>query len=58
MATWGQRHSGRASANTVVVGLARQYGHPISFGQFGRYGMPVALASVALRVPYLLLRYA
>lgn len=47
-----------ASANIVVVGLARQYGHPISFGQFARYGVPVALASVALCVPYLLLRYA
>jgi Na+/H+ antiporter NhaD/arsenite permease-like protein len=47
-----------ASANIVVIGLARQYGHPISFGQFARYGVPVALGSVALCVPYLLLRYA
>jgi Na+/H+ antiporter NhaD/arsenite permease-like protein len=47
-----------ASANIVVIGLARQYGHPISFGQFARYGIPVAAASVALCVPYLLLRYA
>jgi Na+/H+ antiporter NhaD/arsenite permease-like protein len=38
--------------------LARQHGHPISFGQFARYGVPVALGSVALCVPYLLLRYA
>jgi Na+/H+ antiporter NhaD/arsenite permease-like protein len=47
-----------ASANIVVIGLARQYGHPISFGQFARYGVPVAAASVVLCVPYLLLRYA
>ncbi len=47
-----------ASANIVVIGLARQYGHPISFGQFARYGVPVAAASIALCVPYLLLRYA
>lgn len=47
-----------ASANIVVIGLARQYGHPISFGQFARSGPPVAVGSVALCVPYLLLRYA
>ena len=29
-----------ASANIVVIGLARQYGYPISFREFAKYGIP------------------
>jgi Na+/H+ antiporter NhaD/arsenite permease-like protein len=47
-----------ASANIVVIGLARQYGHPITFREFAKYGIPVALASVLICLPYVLLRYA
>ncbi len=47
-----------ASANIVVVGLARQYGHPISFKEFAKFGIPVAFFSVLICVPYVLLRYA
>jgi len=47
-----------ASANIVVIGLARQYGIRISFWGFARYGLPLAAASVLASLPYLLLRYA
>jgi Na+/H+ antiporter NhaD/arsenite permease-like protein len=46
-----------ASANVVVIGIAKRYGHPISFWQFTRYGLLVTVVSVALCVPYLWLRY-
>jgi Na+/H+ antiporter NhaD/arsenite permease-like protein len=46
-----------ASANVVVLGIADRAGRPISFWQFTRYGLVVALVSVALAVPYLWLRF-
>ena len=46
-----------ASANVVVIGIAKRYGHPISFWTFTRYGLLVTVVSVALCVPYLWLRY-
>lgn len=46
-----------ASANVVVLGMARRYGTPISFWHFTRYGATVTVASGVLAVPYLLLRY-
>ena len=46
-----------ASANVVVIGIAKRYGHPISFWQFTRYGLLIVVVSVALCVPYLWLRY-
>jgi Na+/H+ antiporter NhaD/arsenite permease-like protein len=46
-----------ASANVVVLGIASRAGRPISFWQFTRYGLVVALVSVALAVPYLWLRF-
>jgi Na+/H+ antiporter NhaD/arsenite permease-like protein len=46
-----------ASANVVVIGIAKRYGYPISFWTFTRYGLLVTLVSVALCVPYLWLRY-
>lgn len=46
-----------ASANVVVIGIAKRYGHPISFWQFTRYGLLITVVSVLLCVPYLWLRY-
>jgi Na+/H+ antiporter NhaD/arsenite permease-like protein len=46
-----------ASANVVVLGIAARNGHPISFWQFTKYGLVVAVATVALAWPYLYLRY-
>lgn len=46
-----------ASANVVAVGLAAAAGHKISFWQFAKYGLPVTAVSLALSVPYVLLRY-
>lgn len=47
-----------ASANVVVVGIAARNGLHISFTTWLRYGVPTAVMSIALCVPYLLLRYA
>ena len=46
-----------ASANVVVTGIARRNGHPISFWEFTRYGSVVALVTLAIATPYVLLRY-
>ena len=46
-----------ASANVVVVGIAKRSGHPISFWEFTRYGAVVAVVTLAIATPYLLLRY-
>lgn len=47
-----------ASANVVVVGIAARNGLHISFVQWLRYGVPTAVVSIAICVPYVLLRYA
>lgn len=46
-----------ASANVVVAGIAKRNGHPISFWEFTRYGLVVAVVTLAIATPYLLLRY-
>lgn len=46
-----------ASANVVVLGIAKRNGHPISFWEFTKYGLIVALVTVTLSLPYLYLRY-
>jgi Na+/H+ antiporter NhaD/arsenite permease-like protein len=46
-----------ASANVVVIGIAKRYGYPISFWTFTRYGLLVTVVSIVLCVPYLWLRY-
>lgn len=46
-----------ASANVVVAGIAKRSGHPISFWEFTRYGLVVALVTLGIATPYLLLRY-
>ncbi len=47
-----------ASANVVIVGIAARNGLHISFTTWLRYGIPTAVLSIALCVPYVLLRYA
>ncbi|MGD9956946.1 MAG: SLC13 family permease [Candidatus Nanopelagicales bacterium] len=46
-----------ASANVVIVGIAARNGLHISFAQWLKYGIPTAAMSIAICVPYLLLRY-
>jgi Na+/H+ antiporter NhaD/arsenite permease-like protein len=37
-----------ASANVVTAGLMEKAGHPISFGQFMKIGLPVMLLSMVI----------
>ncbi len=46
-----------ASANVVMLGIARAAGEPISFWEFSRKGVMVSAFSVALAAIYLWLRY-
>jgi Na+/H+ antiporter NhaD/arsenite permease-like protein len=46
-----------ASANVVMLGIARRSGNPISFWEFTRKGIVVTVVSVALSAVYLWLRY-
>lgn len=46
-----------ASANVVVLGIAKRSGHPITFWAFTKYGLVVTAVTVALSAPYLFLRY-
>ncbi len=46
-----------ASANVVVLGMAKRYGSPISFWEFTKYGIVVTLVSGICAAPYLYLRY-
>lgn len=47
-----------ASANVVVIGVAARNGLHISFRTWLRYGIPTAVMSLAISVPYVLWRYA
>ena len=46
-----------ASANVVMLGIARRAGHPISFWEFTRKGLLITVVSIALSALYLWLRY-
>jgi Na+/H+ antiporter NhaD/arsenite permease-like protein len=46
-----------ASANVVIVDIARKAGYPISFWQFFKLGFPVMLGSVLMSAVYLWLLY-
>ncbi|OBF93772.1 hypothetical protein A5791_12170 [Mycobacterium sp. 852002-51163_SCH5372311] len=46
-----------ASANVVMIGIARRAGHPISFWQFTRKGALVTTVSIAISAVYVWLRY-
>ena len=47
-----------ASANVVIIGIAARNGLHISFAAWLRYGLPTAALSIAIAIPYVLLRYA
>jgi Na+/H+ antiporter NhaD/arsenite permease-like protein len=46
-----------ASANVVVLGIAKRAGNPISFWEFTKKGALVTVITIALAAPYLWLRY-
>ncbi len=46
-----------ASANVVVANLAGRADHPITFGQFLKYGLPVTAVSLAISTGYVFVRY-
>ena len=46
-----------ASANVVVLGIARRSGSPITFWEFTRKGAIITVITVTLAAPYLWLRY-
>ena len=46
-----------ASANVILAGMAEREGHPIGFGQFLRYGLPVTLGTMVIATAYVWLRY-
>ena len=46
-----------ASANVVILGLAERAGKRISFWEFTKYGLIVAVVTVGVSTPYLWLRY-
>jgi Na+/H+ antiporter NhaD/arsenite permease-like protein len=46
-----------ASANVVMLGIARRADHPISFWEFTRKGLLITVVSIALSGLYLWLRY-
>ena len=46
-----------ASANVVMLGIARRAGYPISFWEFTRKGILITVVSIALSAVYLWLRY-
>jgi Na+/H+ antiporter NhaD/arsenite permease-like protein len=46
-----------ASASVVVLGLAEKAGHRIGFWGFTKYGLIVALVTIAVSTPVVLLRY-
>jgi len=46
-----------ASANVILAGMAEREGHPIRFGQFLRYGLPVTIGTMLIATLYVWLRY-
>jgi Na+/H+ antiporter NhaD/arsenite permease-like protein len=46
-----------ASANVILASLAEREGHPIRFGAFLRYGLPVTLGTMLVSTIYVWLRY-
>ena len=46
-----------ASANVVVVGIAKRAGSPITFWEFTRKGAIVTVITIVIAAPYLYLRY-
>ena len=47
-----------ASANVVLCGISGRHGHPITFTQFLKVGLPVMTVSIMISTVYLLIRYS
>jgi Na+/H+ antiporter NhaD/arsenite permease-like protein len=46
-----------ASANVILAGMAAREGHPITFGAFLRYGLPVTVGTMIIATAYVWIRY-
>jgi Na+/H+ antiporter NhaD/arsenite permease-like protein len=46
-----------ASANVILASMAEREGHPITFGAFLRYGVPVTIGTVLISTVYVWVRY-
>jgi Na+/H+ antiporter NhaD/arsenite permease-like protein len=46
-----------ASANVVILGIAKRSGYPITFWEFTKTGAIVTMVTILLAAPYLWLRY-
>jgi len=46
-----------ASANVIVVGMAEEAGHRITFARFFLYGFPIMIGTVIIATAYVWLRY-
>jgi Na+/H+ antiporter NhaD/arsenite permease-like protein len=46
-----------ASANVTLASLSEREGHPIRFGTFARYGIPVTLVTMLIASVYVWIRY-
>jgi Na+/H+ antiporter NhaD/arsenite permease-like protein len=46
-----------ASANVTLASLSEREGHPIGFGTFARYGLPVTIGTMLVATVYVWLRY-
>jgi Na+/H+ antiporter NhaD/arsenite permease-like protein len=46
-----------ASANVILASMSEREGHPITFGTFLRYAVPVTLGSILVSTAYIWLRY-
>lgn len=46
-----------ASANIVIANISSKHGHPISFKEFAKYGLPVMLMSTVVSTIYLIIRF-
>jgi Na+/H+ antiporter NhaD/arsenite permease-like protein len=46
-----------ASANVTLASLSEREGHPVRFGTFARYGVPVTLGTMLVGTAYVWIRY-
>lgn len=46
-----------ASANIVIANISSKHGHPISFKEFAKYGLPVMLMSTLVSTIYLIIKF-
>jgi Na+/H+ antiporter NhaD/arsenite permease-like protein len=46
-----------ASANVILAGMAEREGHPIGFGTFLRFGLPVTFGTMVIATAYVWVRY-